>query len=222
MIVRLRYNSLNKKYQFDQHQYMEKNHFIDDFDSIFHAPDMSMRAVFPKVYQAEMPAYFNYRTNIYLNATDTLYFSNTTAGNRTELEKLVIGPNEILERQSFINSRLRENPDKIKNVRVMDKTYAKYINFLLYYQDMPDCPPPYDTYSTNMELGNCFDIEKFYNEFKYEFDINNKTGEVNQTAYLWALPEMFRCYTGVLPQVCPFLKNKVFVNYTYPWDVKPL
>jgi hypothetical protein len=202
---------------------MERNHFIDDYDAIFNAPDMSMRAVFAKVYQAETPAYFNYRTNIYLNGTQTLYFSNTTAGNRTELEKLVLTPVELLERSSYVNARLREKTDQFKNVRIQDKTFAKYINFVLYYQDMPDCAPPYNTFSSsNLELGNCFDIAKFYADTKEDFRINNAAiAKSNDTAYLAYIPPIFKCYTGLLPQACPFLTNSIFVNYTYPWTVRP-
>jgi hypothetical protein len=77
MVVRLRWNRLTQMYNFDQHQYNPANHFIDDFDAIFNAPDISLRAVWPKIYQAEVPAYYNFRTNIYLPALDKVFFSNT-------------------------------------------------------------------------------------------------------------------------------------------------
>ena len=93
---------------------------------------MSLRAVFPLIYQKEISAYYNFRTNIYLPAIDTVFFSNTSVGNHTELEQVAISPNEILERTSWHQPRIRQNMEGQKDVRIADKTYNKYVLHLLY------------------------------------------------------------------------------------------
>ena len=52
--------------------------------------DLSIRRQFPLIFAADLIAFNNYRTNIYLEAIDTVYFSNTTAGSETELEKIYL------------------------------------------------------------------------------------------------------------------------------------
>lgn len=130
--MRLRWNKLTQMYAFDQYQYNEPNHFIDDWQSIFNATDMSVRAVFPKIYQAEVPAFYNFRTNIYLPALDTVFFSNTTLGNRTELEPLVTMPHEILERSSYLQPRIRLNRPEFKDTRIADKRFRRFVEFLIF------------------------------------------------------------------------------------------
>ena len=44
----------------------------------------------PTIVTADYKAYYNYRTNIYLAALDTVYLSNTTAGFDTEAEKIFL------------------------------------------------------------------------------------------------------------------------------------
>jgi hypothetical protein len=119
-------------YAFDQYQYNEPNHFIYDVEKIFNAPDYSLRAVFHHIFAADIPAYDNFRTNIYFPALDTVFFSNTSAANSTELEKVVIMPNEMLERSSIKTARIRSNKEGFRDVRLSEKVYYKYISFLIY------------------------------------------------------------------------------------------
>jgi hypothetical protein len=70
---------------------------------------MSLRATYAVIASAEINAYYNYRTNIYLPALETVFYSNTSVGNNTELEKVAINNLEILERSSYVTARLRQN-----------------------------------------------------------------------------------------------------------------
>ena len=50
---------------------------------------------------ADDKAYYNYRTNVYLKALDTVYQSNTTAGTHTESEDVYLAEDEIFIRHSY-------------------------------------------------------------------------------------------------------------------------
>ena len=50
---------------------------------------------------ADDKAYYNYRTNIYLEALELVYQSNTTAGSSTESEAVYLADDEIFIRDSY-------------------------------------------------------------------------------------------------------------------------
>ena len=52
---------------------------------------------------AEDHAYLNYRINIYLAATEEVYYSNTTAGPDTESEAVYLSEGEAFVRASYVS-----------------------------------------------------------------------------------------------------------------------
>ena len=92
LLVRLRYNSLTSMYTFEDtaRQYVSQYHYTDAFDTVFNNVDLSLRTQIPFIMAADDKAYFNYRTNIYLEALDTVYFSNTTVKMNTESEVIYL------------------------------------------------------------------------------------------------------------------------------------
>ena len=52
---------------------------------------------------ADDKAYFNYRTNIYLAATNTVYYSNTTVGMDTESEAVYLPRGQAFYRSTYLS-----------------------------------------------------------------------------------------------------------------------
>lgn len=69
-----------------------------------------MRAQMPYIMAADHSAYFNFRVNIYYEALDTVYYSNTTVGQVTEAEQIYLPPDKYLFRSSYL-SKVATAPD---------------------------------------------------------------------------------------------------------------
>ena len=90
----LRYSSLLGMYTFDLlHQHHVGNHFNNlDPDLIFRNVDFSLRKTLPKIMNADIPSVYNFRTSIYVPAMEHVFYSNTSAGNNTESERVFLMP----------------------------------------------------------------------------------------------------------------------------------
>ena len=73
LVVRLRYNSLTSMYAFDQEQYHPHFHFDDSYQTVFQNYDMSLRTQIGQILTADLPAYYNFRQNIYMEALDEVF-----------------------------------------------------------------------------------------------------------------------------------------------------
>lgn len=73
--VNLRYNALTSMYTFEDtaRQFHAQYHWSDAFESVYHNVDNSLRAWLPQILAADDKAYYNYRTNIYFEALDTVF-----------------------------------------------------------------------------------------------------------------------------------------------------
>ena len=92
----LRYSSLLGMYTFDyHHQHHPSNHFKNlDPDLIFFNVDFSLKRTLSKIINADNKALDNYRTSIYVPSMNLVFYSNTSAGNATESEKVFLRPGQ--------------------------------------------------------------------------------------------------------------------------------
>lgn len=56
--------------------------------------DYSLRRTLPQIMQADLPTTYNFKTSIYILNMALVFYSNTTAGNNTESERIFLQAGE--------------------------------------------------------------------------------------------------------------------------------
>ena len=209
LFINLRYNSLTSMYTFEDtaRQFHSHYHYTEDFNSVFNNVDFSLRAQFPFIKGADDKAYFNYRTNIYLEALDTVYFSNTTAESDTEAEKIYLSDNEGFIRYSYQGLAILEGTVKVE-VQYSSKPYYRWFDNLVYNYEITECLPPYTNVKERFEAEGgtaCPNLVEYYKYFSQS--------ELN-------IPPILQCFTGIAPYKCPTLethdkKMETFLGYPF-------
>lgn len=195
--VNLRYNSLTSMYTFEDtsRQFHAQQHYTDGFNDVFQNLDNSLRAWLPHIMAADDKAYYNYRTNIYLEALDQVYVSNTTVGSKTEVESIYMASNEILIRKSYKGIVNILNTDGKIQTNLANKQYYKYVKNLVYRLAITPCLPPYDDYLERKDASGtspCPNLQSYWRTFEIQ----------NQD-----VPVIAQCFIGMAPFTCPTLAN---------------
>ena len=195
LTVRLRYNSLTSMYAFDQDQFHKQFHFDDTYEDVFYNYDMSLRKNIGQILSADFPAYNNFRQNIYYEAIDEIIYSNTPAGQSSEAERVFLLPGEKLIRKDKKGGQTDTEGMNDIYVQLSYKTqYYRYVMNHIYQFIKHECLPPYtDTRAdfNDASLGAyvCFDYAKLLQiELGYDASLT---------------PEIFKCYSGIVPYKCP-------------------
>jgi len=123
---------------------------------------------------------------------ETVFYSNTTVTDNTEAEKIFLSPGEKKIRTDYKGEE-KPSPGDPKNVYFSKKPYYEFIQNVVYQFDQTRCEPPYNDYFEEVKSirygnKNCFDL----GNFSYMDPVTE-------------LPEVLKCYTGVIPFTCPEL-----------------
>ena len=113
-------------------------------------------------------------------------YFTNATGNFTKADSVFLPSGEFPQRYDYLG-RLNTGSNLIWN---NNKTYFSWVDNYVYSDDVKECPPPYTDYSNE----HCF----------------------NYTLAGASPPEIFKCYTGLVPYYCPTLAQTIenaFVGY---------
>ena len=147
----LRFSSLLGMYTFDaHHQHHKGNKWRHvDFEALFHNVDYSLRRTLPQIMQADLNTELNYRTSIYIKSMSLVLYSNTTAGNNTESERVFLKDQQKIRydyqgQATGINTTSKEISAGF--VKYELKPWYNFVVNQMYRVDGRLCEPPYTAF----------------------------------------------------------------------------
>lgn len=159
---------------------------------------------------------------------DLVIYSNSSAGNNTESEKVYLQPSKYKVRYDyklgFTGKSVGASTDLYDPNFVVyeDQPYYAWVQNQMYQEDDKMCQPPYNSFYfkfTNGQRGSISDSKNcllFANAWATllnngtTYTIYNATGGLKEYSYFEAkLPEILKCYTGAVQNYCPYLTNDV-------------